>query len=191
MLKLAIGCVAAAVSMFLAGFVLFATPIGMIAYSTASESQNAAVQTALAANLPRTGTYMVPDPSTQSGTTLFGKGPIATVHYNSSGFPVADMSVILNGFLQELIVCVLIAAALQGIASRVTDFVSRAQLVVLYSLATSALLCLGNPIWLHQDWAYNVYGFIANAIMLIVAGLVIARWFLPSGAQKAQEVASG
>ncbi|MBK7283535.1 MAG: hypothetical protein IPI83_03180 [Sphingomonadales bacterium] len=46
------------------------------------------MQTALAANLPKTGTYMVPDPSTQSGTTLYGKGPVAMVHYNSNGFPL-------------------------------------------------------------------------------------------------------
>lgn len=185
MFKLAIGSFAAAVAMFITGFLFFATPIGMIAYSKANEAQNAAVQTALAANLPQTGTYMVPDPSTQSGTTLYGKGPVATVHYNSKGYSVADPGAIIDGFIQELIVCLLIAAALNGIASRVTDFSSRAQLVVLFSLATTGLLALGNPIWLHQDWAYNLYGFVANAAMLIVAGLVLARWFLPSGAKKA------
>ena len=93
----------------------------------------------------------MPDPSTQSGTTLYGKGPVAMVHYNSNGFPVADPSAILNGFIQELIVCLIIAGALYGIASRVTDFASRAQLVVLFSVATTGLLTLGNPIWLHQD----------------------------------------
>ncbi|MBK8861716.1 MAG: hypothetical protein IPN48_12590 [Sphingomonadales bacterium] len=189
MFKLALGSFAAAVAMFITGFVFFATPIGMIAYTTASEAQTAAVQTALAANLPKTGTYMVPDPSTQSGTTLYGKGPVAMVHYNSNGFPVADPSAILNGFIQELIVCLIIAGALYGIASRVTDFASRAQLVVLFSVATTGLLTLGNPIWLHQDWAYNIYGLVANTVMLSVAGLVIARWFLPSAAQQPQESA--
>lgn len=87
MFKLALGSFAAAVAMFITGFVFFATPLGMIAYTSADETQTAAVQAALAANLPKTGTYMVPDPSTQSGTTLYGKGPVAMVHYNSSGFP--------------------------------------------------------------------------------------------------------
>lgn len=190
MIRLALGSLAAAVAMFITGFIFFATPISMIAYSRASEAQNAAVQTALAANLPVTGTYMVPDPSTQSGTTLYGKGPVATVHYNSNGYAVADPSAILNGFIHELIVCLLIAAALHGIAAQITDFRARAQLVILFSLAASGLVFLGNPIWQHEDWVYNVYSFVANSAMLVVAGLVVARWFLPSTAEQSQESAS-
>ena len=56
MFKLALGSFAAAVAMFITGCVFVATSIGMIAYTTASEAQTAAVQTALAANLPKTGT---------------------------------------------------------------------------------------------------------------------------------------
>lgn len=185
MIKLAIGSFAAAVAMFVTGFIFFATPIGMIAYSSANETQSAAVQAALAANLPQTGTYMVPDPSTQSGTTLYGQGPVATVFYNSKGFSLSDMSGIGYGFLQELIVCILLAAALSTLDRRIPDFASRAKIVVLFSIAASAMINLGNPIWLHHDWSYWTYTFIADAAMLIVAGLVIARWFLPVAAEMA------
>ena len=185
MIKLAIGSFAAAVAMFVTGFIFFATPIGMIAYSSANETQSAAVQAALAANLPQTGTYMVPDPSTQSGTTLYGQGPVATVFYNSKGFSLSDMSGIGYGFLQELIVCILLAAALSTLDRRIPDFASRAKIVVLFSVAASAMINLGNPIWLHHDWSYWTYTFIADAAMLIVAGLVIARWFLPVAAEMA------
>ena len=183
MIKLAIGSFAAAVAMFITGFIFFATPIGMIAYSSANETQTAAVQAALAANLPQTGTYMVPDPSTQSGTTLYGQGPVATVFYNSKGFSLSDMSGIGYGFLQELIVCILIAAALSTLDRRIPDFASRAKIVILFSVAASAMINLGNPIWLHHDWSYWTYTFIADSAMLIVAGLVIARWFLPVAAE--------
>lgn len=185
MIKLAIGSFAAAVAMFVTGFIFFATPIGMIAYSSANETQSAAVQAVLAANLPQTGTYMVPDPSTQSGTTLYGQGPVATVFYNSKGFSLSDMSGIGYGFLQELIVCILIAAALSTLDRRIPDFASRAKIVILFSIAASAMINLGNPIWLHHDWSYWTYTFIADAAMLIVAGLVIARWFLPVAAEMA------
>ena len=183
MIKLAIGSFAAAVAMFVTGFIFFATPIGMVAYSSADETQSAAVQAALAANLPQTGTYMVPDPSTQSGTTLYGQGPVATVFYNSKGFSLSDMSGIGYGFLQELIVCILIAAALSTLDRRIPDFASRAKIVILFSVAASAMINLGNPIWLHHDWTYWTYTFIADSAMLIVAGLVIARWFLPVAAE--------
>ena len=199
MIKLAIGAFAAAIAMFITGFIFFATPIGMIAYSTANETQNATVQAALAANLPQTGTYMVPNPSTQSGTTLYGQGPVATVHYNSKGFSLSDMSGIGYGFVQELIVCILLAAALSTLDRRIPDFASRAQIVVLFSIAASGMINLGNPVWLHHDWSYWIYSFVAESAMLIVAGLVIARWFLPVAAQmpapsvvkQPQEVTSG
>jgi hypothetical protein len=183
MIKLAIGAFAAAVAMFVTGFIFFATPLGQIAFSGANETQSAAVQAALAANLPQTGTYMVPDPSTQSGTTLYGQGPVATVHYNSKGFSLSDMSGIGYGFVQELIVCILLAAALSTLDRRIPDFVSRARIVVLFSIAASALSNLSNPIWWHHDWSYWTYHFIAEAVMLSVAGLVIARWFLPVAAE--------
>jgi hypothetical protein len=183
MIKLAIGAFAAAVAMFVTGFIFFATPIGQIAFSGANETQSAAVQAALAANLPQTGTYMVPDPSTQSGTTLYGQGPVATVHYNSKGFSLSDMSGIGYGFAQELIVCILLAGALSTLDRRIPDFASRAKIVVLLSVAASALSNLGNPIWWHHDWTYWTYNFVAESAMLSVAGLVIARWFLPVAAE--------
>jgi hypothetical protein len=179
MIKLTIGSFVAAIAMFVTGFIFFATPIGQIAFAEANETQSAAIQASLAANLPKTGTYMVPDPSTQSGTTLYGQGPVATVHYNSKGFPLDDMNAIGYGFVQELIVCILIAAALSTLDRRISDFASRARIVVLFSIAASALSNLGNPIWWHHDWFYWIYKFVAESVMLSVSGIIIARWFLP------------
>jgi hypothetical protein len=188
MFKLALGSVAAAVAMFITGFLFFATPLGMIAYSSASDAQNANVQAALAANLPQTGTYMVPDPSSQAGTIMFGKGPIATVHYNSHGFSVTDMSSVIWGFAQELVVCLILAGALSHLDRRIPDFASRARIVILFSIAAAGMIRLGDPVWNHQDWAYGIYTFVAEAAMLIVAGLVLARWFLPNAAEMASPV---
>jgi hypothetical protein len=183
MIKLATGSFVAAIAMFVTGFIFFATPIGQLAFSGANETQSAAIQAALGANLPQTGTYMVPDPSTQSGTTLYGQGPVATVHYNSKGFPLEDMSAIGYGFAQELLVCILLAGALSTLDRRIPDFASRAKIVVLFSVAASALSNLGNPIWWHHDWSYWIYNFVAESAMLILAGLIIARWFLPVAAE--------
>jgi hypothetical protein len=183
MIKLAFGSLVAAVAMFLTGFLLFASPLNRLAYASADDNQNAALQAAMAANLPHTGTYLIPDPVTQDGTTLYGKGPVATVHYNSSGFSLSDMSAIGAGFVQEWLVCLLLAAALSTLDRRIPDFASRLSIIVFFSLAASALVNFGNPIWRHQDWVYWTYNFVADAAMLIVAGAVIARWFLPVAAE--------
>lgn len=191
MIKLFIGSIAAAVAMFIAAFLYFAGPLSMVAYSTASESQSAAVQTALAANLPETGTYMVPNPATQSGTILYGKGPVATVHFNTAGFPVESTEALLWGFILYFVVALLIAAALSQFGSRVPDFRSRATVVVLFAIAMPALSILTDPIFLHQDWSYSIFGYVGSVLILGIGGLVIARWFMPSAPAQAKEPAGG
>ncbi len=187
MFKLAIGSFASAIAMFVAGFLYFAGPIAMLGYSTANEVQSAAVQTALAANLAQTGTYMIPDPSTQSGTTLYGKGPVATVHYNSMGFSLESVDGMVWGFALYLGAAILMAGGL----SHVPDFRGRVVVVACFAIASSSLTILTDPIFLHQDWAYAVFSFFGSILILMIGGFVIARWFLPTGAQQAQEVASG
>lgn len=183
MFKLLIGSVAAAIAMFITGFLFYATPLQYVGQQRISDAQDAAIQQALASNLPKTGTYMIPDASSQAGSEMYAKGPIATVHYNSSGFSVASPNVLIAGFVHELIVCVLLAAALSGFDRRVSDFSSRAKTVVLFSLAASVFMHLGEPIWYHHDWAHFIYAFVADATMLIIAGLILARWFMPVRAE--------
>jgi hypothetical protein len=190
MIRLFIGSFAAAIAMFFAGFLYFAGPIAMLGYSEANELQSATVQTALAANLPTTGTYMIPNPATQSGTTLYGRGPIATVNYNSNGFSLESMDALLPGFILYLVVAVLMAGALSQLDRRVPDFRSRAVIVICFSLAASALMTLGNPIWLHYDWSFAIFTFVGDSLMLILGGLILARWFMPTKAEVAQTPAA-
>jgi hypothetical protein len=183
MIKLLFGSFAAAVAMFLTGFIYFAGPIATFGYTSASETQGATIQSALAANLSVTGTYLVPDPSTQSGTTLFGKGPVATVHYNSRGFAVDSPDGMVPGFILYLVVALLMAGALSQLDRRVPDFKSRAVIVICFAIAGPVLIVLGDPIWLHTDWRYAVFTFVGDVLMLAIGGLILARWFLPTKAE--------
>lgn len=179
MVRIVIGSLAGGLAMFIVGFLFFATPLQLIGYSGASEVQNATVQAALAQNLPGTGTYIVPSPMSAQGAVLYGKGPVAMVHYNSEGFSTSSMAVVVEGLIHEIIVALILGFALLGVAARVTDFASRARLVVLFSVGAAALTVLSDPIWMHQDWRYSIYVFVGDVAMLCAAGLVIARWFLP------------
>ena len=190
MIKLAIGSVAAAIAMFVTGFVFYATPLQYVAAGRVNDVQSAAIQSALAANLPGTGTYMIPDTSTPEGTVMYGKGPVATVHYNTGGFSLADMNVLLAGFVHELIVCVILAGALSTLDRRISDFASRAKIVVLFSVAAVGLVRLGEPIWYHHDWLHFIYTFVADTAMLSVAGLILARWFLPGASEQIEKADS-
>ena len=190
MIKLLFGSFAAAIAMFLTGFLYFAGPIATVGYTSASDAQGAAVQSVLAANLPETGTYQVPDPSTQSGTTLYGKGPVATIHYNSRGFAAESTEGLLPGFVLYLVVAFFMAGALSQLDRRIADFKSRAVIVVCFAVAASTLNVLGDPIWLHTDWRYAIFTFIGDVLMLSIAGLILARWFMPAKAELVQVPAS-
>lgn len=187
MVKLFIGCFASAFAMFIAGFLYFAGPLSMMAYSNTSEVQSASVQAALGANLPDTGTYIVPNPSTPEGTTMYGKGPIATVHYNSKGYPLDSMDGMAWGFALYLATAALMAGALSQLGSRVPDFRSRATIIVLFAIAMPGVIILSDPIFMHQDWTYAIFSFVGSVFILSVGGLVLARWFMPSASQKPKE----
>jgi hypothetical protein len=183
LLKMMFGALVAAVAMFVAGFLLFATPISGLAFASLDDTRSAAVQANLAQNLPATGTYVVPDPGTQAGTIGYAKGPVAIVHYNARGYSMADTDAILWGFIHEFLICFVLGWALMGIDRRVPDYISRLKTVLLFAVAGSGLAFLGMPIWDHVDWRWALYNFVGNAIMLTLAGGILARWFLPVKAE--------
>lgn len=181
MIRTVIGGLVGGIIMFVIGFIFWATPLGEIPFSKADEAQNAAVQTALAQNLTASGTgaYSIPAHNSAAGAVLYAKGPIATVHFNTRGYSPDDMSMILPGFILAVISGLLIAFGLAAVGGGGRSFASLAQLVVCVSLGFTVWEFLGSPIFNHFGWGYWIYAFIAESVSLILAGLVIARWFMP------------
>ncbi len=180
MIRIIFGAAVAAVAMFVIGFIFFG-PLGLSNLSTRSldDNQAAAVQQSLAANLPGTGTYYVPEAGQSAAqTVMYGRGPIATVHYNIGGFAATDTTALIGGLVFNFLVALLIGAALIGIDRRVPDFKSRSRVAVLIAVAAAAYTQLGEPIYAHHDWGHFIYVFIADGLSLAVAGLILAK-FLP------------
>ena len=170
-----IGAVAAAIAMFIIGFIFFATPLAKIGSATVDNAQAAAVQQALAMNLPRTGTYYVPSGDTPEQTVMYGQGPVATIHYNTGGFSIADPGVMIGGFIHMLIVTLLMAVGLYILSRHVASFTERVKLLMLGTLGATIFTRLADPIWFHHDWGHAIYLFIADTISLGVAGLIILK----------------
>jgi hypothetical protein len=189
MIRIVIGSVVGGAVMFVVGFIFWATPLAALGYSHAGEAQSAAVQTALAQNLSHTGRYIVPDVTTQGGTVLYGRGPVATVDYNSKGYATTDNGSLIGGLVQEIVVVLMFGLALLPICARVPDFESRARVVVGISAAAAVMIALSDPIFEHADWRFAIYAVVADIAMLAAGGLVLARWFLPhAGARTAPGV---
>ena len=115
MVRTLIGGLVAGLIIFVLGYVFWATPLGEIPFRTAGDVQNAAVQASLAQNLTQTGTgaYTIPAHGSAQGAVLYGRGPIATVYFNTSGYSPDDMSMILPGFVVALVGGLLIAFGLE------------------------------------------------------------------------------
>ena len=170
-----IGGMAGAVVMFILGFIFYATPLYKLGCSSLDNPRAAAVQLALAQNVPNTGTYFVPSGDTPEQTIMYGQGPVATVHYNTSGFSVADPAAMVGGFIHMLVVALLMAVGLFTLSRYVPSFGEQVRLLVLGVLGATAYMRLGEPIWYHQDWAHAIYMFIADSFTLIVAGFIILK----------------
>ncbi|HEY5721169.1 MAG TPA: hypothetical protein VIT45_02510 [Allosphingosinicella sp.] len=188
MVRTLIGGLAAGLIIFVIGFIFWATPLGELAYSSATDAQNAAVQTALAQNLTKTdektgkisgtGAYVIPAHNSAEGAVLYAKGPIATVYYNTSGYSPDDMTMIGPGLVVALISGLLMAFGLAAVSPG-KSFTDMARLVILFSAGFTTWEFIGSPIFNHYGWGYWIYAFIAETVALIVAGLVVVRWFVP------------
>jgi hypothetical protein len=185
MVRVLIGALAGGAAMFIAGFILWATPLQYLGYSRATDAQNAAVQLSLAQNLPHTGRYVVPNPMSQAGANGYSKGPVAVVDFNALGFAPGDPGSMIGGFVQEVTVSLLIGLSLLAVSSRVTDFSSRLRLAIGLSTAATVMIALSDPIWEHSDWRYGIYSLAADIAMLSAASFVIVRWFLPRASEAA------
>jgi hypothetical protein len=175
-----IGGVVAGIILFIVGFIFWATPLGQLAYRTAGDQQGAAVQLAMAQNLSQTGTgaYVIPNATTQQGASNYTNGPIATVHFNTSGYSPDDMSMILPGFVMALVSGLLMSLGLSALGAP-HSFGERARLVIFFSVGITIWTILAQPVFNHFGWGYWVYSFVAETTGLVLAGLVVARWFVP------------
>lgn len=181
MIRVIIGSVAAAIVMFVIGFVFYATPLSNIHIERLGDEQAAAIQQALAQNMENDGdgTVLVPNPATQAQQRMYLDGPNAMIHYNPSGFELGDTGAIVGGFIHMLISALILGAALYALSGHVREFRPRLVITGLFAVAAGVFMHLGAPVWYHQDWTYYTYVFVADTVMLIAGGAVIARWFLP------------
>lgn len=180
MVRSFIGGLVAGVVMFFIGFVFWGTPLAEIAFNKANDSDSAVVQNALAQGLTQTGTgtYLIPTPNTQAGTVAYGRGPIATVHFNTAGFAANDLSMMLPGVIFALVSGLLMSFGI-GAVSRENSFAQIAQLVVLFSFGTTIWTILAQPVFNNYGWTYWIYFFVTESLAFVAAGLIIARWFVP------------
>lgn len=177
--RVIVGAVAGAIAMFVLGYLFWESPLGLLATGSLEDLQAAEVQAVLAANIPETGAYEVPVDHSQAQKSMYSRGPIAFIQYSANGAGDPTVQDMLTGFIHMYISALLIGFALLAISYHVREFGTRARIVIFFALGAGVFMRLGAPIWMHHGWNYYIYSFVTDVISLSVAGLIIARWFLP------------
>lgn len=176
--RLLVGSLVAAVAMFLIGFVFFGTPLFSNAYKTAPFETQMAVQEALKA-LPASGTYFIPMGEDEAAMAAHRAGPTAMLRVNLAGSEMMDPMVMVKGFVHMVVSAFLLGLLLLRVAPKIWNFGERMAVVVLASLAVVVFVRLGEPIWFGADWPFTLYVAVTDLISLVVAGFILAKWFLP------------
>jgi len=181
MVRTIIGGLVGGLILFVMGFIFWATPLGELPFHRVDDTKSAAIQLALNQNLTPsgTGTYIIPGHRTAQGSIAYAQGPIATVHFNTMGYPPEDMSMLAPGLVMALIAGLLMSFGLAAVGGGGRSFSGTARLVILFSIGFCVWQYLASPIFNHFGWRYWIYAFVAESASLILAGLTIAKWFLP------------
>lgn len=167
-MRLVLGSVVAAVVMFALGFVFFGLLFPMALSPLAPEAASAA-QAALGSNLPASGTYMVP-----ADEEAWMIGPGALIQFTAAGDAPAMATAMIGGFVHMAISAFLIGLGLSAVGGSVSD---RSSAALWFGLAAAFFMHLGDPIWYGAGWQMPLFVFVADGLMFIVAGLILARWF--------------
>jgi hypothetical protein len=168
MRSLWVGSLAAAVVMFALGFVFFGLLFPM-ALSPLAPDAASAVQSALGTYLPASGTYMAP-----AEEEAWMAGPGALVQFTAAGGAPSMAMAMIGGFVHMAVTAFLIGLGLRAVGG---DFARRSHAVLWFGLAAALFMHLGDPIWFGHGWRMALFVFVADGLMFIAGGLVLARWF--------------
>ncbi len=177
MKRLVLGIVIAAIVLYLWGFLVW----GLGPYRTViwkKPADEAAARKVLKAQFPENGTYYVPSfGQEQAVVEEFKQGPVAMVHILAvGGRPLADPSIMIGGFVLNLVALALIALILQRVASAMPNYGQRVGFVALIGL-TAALLCDGgDAVWWQIPWSWKLYQAGYDFSFWLIAGLILARF---------------
>ena len=184
MIRILIGSVVAGLVQFIIGAIAWVSPLGALAFNTLDDTQTAQVQAALASGLTATGTgtYFIPSPETAAGTEMLGKGPVALIHFNTSGFPPMEAGALLTGLIMSIATMLLVGLAVQ----RLPDFASRLRTTALFAVATVLYFVFSLPVYnIYMPWAWWVFLGVEEFVAFTLGAFILLRWFMPREAAPA------
>ncbi len=163
-------------------------PYGNVIWNKAAD--DVAAGEALRQHFPENGTYYVPafpsentDAEMDRVENLFKSGPVAFVHMlRVDGRDMMDMGMMVQGFILNAVVIVLITVILTMLSAALPSYADRMKLVALVGLTSVLLIDFGQAVWWGIDWPWKLYQAFYNFSVWIVCGLILAKFIESPGA---------
>ena len=165
-----IGSFLAAIALFFWGFIYFG--ISTLPYRLLDDAGE--FGPTVASQFSDTGTFLYPDPRLELPAEAMAKAPFLLVHYVKPGdFNTGGM--MLGGFVHGWIYCALLAALLSQICKK-SGYGARVGFVTLVGFSGAFASRIGDAIWWHKTWAWQLSDLAYATIGAALAGLVLARF---------------
>lgn len=191
MVKFILGIVVASVALYMWGFLFW----GLGPYPTLIWKQPtdmAVARSALAEQFPQAGTYFVPpytgdDDAFQKG---YEEGPVAFVQMLApQGRPAMDASIMIRGFVLNVLVIVLLALLLKQVVAATPTYLSRVSVATLVGLVAAVFIDIGDTAWWGIALEWKLYQAAYHVSAAVVVGAVLGLFITPA-AQPAQDGAA-
>ncbi|MCB1019949.1 MAG: DUF1761 family protein [Acidobacteria bacterium] len=175
-MKTAIAILVAAIAVFFWGFAYWgATKIPYQAWTPAAD--DAAAQQALREHFPANGVYGVPSAQhdLEAFESLTQAGPTALVFITAAeGRPAMVPSVMIFGFLHEVVVAALLAALLGWVGAGL-GFGGKVRLALLVGVISVAMTQFGDAIWWMLPWGWKLVTSFYEIVCFLIMGLVLGK----------------
>jgi hypothetical protein len=181
MVRLLIGSILGGIVQFVIGAIAWVVIAGHTVFGHIGDAETADLQTAMARTLTATGTgtYMVPSPDTAAATALYGRGPVALIFFNTSGFALMKPSALFVGLILSILMLLLVGLALRHVAG----FAARLQVAGLFAVATVGYFILSMPVYnFYLPWGWWVLLGIEEFVAFGAGAFILVRWFMPEPA---------
>jgi len=137
---------------------------------------------ALLKHFPESGTYYLPgmynDPATLA--KLYESGPIAFIHVTSrEGRPRNERTILVKGFLLDLVVVALPAWLLKLAAPAARTYGSRIRVAAVAGLTAAVLVDFGDMVWWYLPWDWKLHQAVYTFSAWVVPALVLAKFIRP------------
>ena len=181
-MKRIVAILVAAIAVFFWGFLYWgATTAPYQAWNTAAD--DSAAQQALREHFPRNGFYGIPSVLHDAATieTLSQAGPTAFVIITAAdGRPPMMASIMILGFLHEVIVATLLAALLSWVGAGMA-FGGKVKLALLVGLISVVMTHFGDAVWWMFPWGWKIVQSIYEIVCFLIMGVILAK-MLPAKA---------